>query len=185
MTRKEQLEFIARVAAPAQQSQKKHGIPASVTIAQAILESGWGKRAIGNNYFGIKRGAANVPYVEFTTHEYRNLQKQIVKADPNSREDDFRAFTSLEASVRAHGDLIALGKDKNGKLIYAAAMAAVDDPLVFAMRLKECGYATDPNYVDTIARLIKQWNLTQYDEKLPRQRELSGAPQPKAKGATA
>lgn len=161
MTRKEQLDFIGRVAPAAQQSQRKHGIPASVTIAQCILESGWGKRAIGNNYFGIKKGVANVPYVEFTTHEYRNGVKQQESAR-------FRAFPSLEASVRAHGDLIALGKDRSGKLIYAAAMAAVDDPLVFAMRLKECGYATDPNYVNTIARLIKQWNLTQYDERRPK-----------------
>ncbi len=185
MTRKEQLDFIARVAAAAQQSQKKHGIPASVIVAQAIIESGWGKRAIGNNYFGIKRGAANVPYVEFTTHEYRNLKKELVKADPDRREDDFRSFKSLEESVRAHGDLIALGKDRKGKLVYAAAMAAVDDPLVFAMRLKECGYATDPNYVELIAKLIKQWDLTRFDEKLPRQRELSVAPAPKPKGATA
>jgi flagellum-specific peptidoglycan hydrolase FlgJ len=54
MTRQDQLDFIASIAPAAQASEKKYGVPASVTIAQAILESAWGKRAIGNNYFGIK-----------------------------------------------------------------------------------------------------------------------------------
>lgn len=160
MARKEQLDFISRIAAPAQQSQKKHGIPASVTIAQCILESGWGKKALGNNFFGIKKGKANVPYIEFTTHEFKQTQKQSVE-----EKDKFRSFGSLEESVRAHGDLIAFGKDDKGGLRYAAAMAAVDDPLVYALRLKECGYSSDPNYVKKIADLMKQWDLAKYDQQ--------------------
>ncbi|MCU1308247.1 MAG: Mannosyl-glycoprotein endo-beta-N-acetylglucosamidase [Acidobacteriaceae bacterium] len=158
MARKEQLDFIAKVAAPAQQSQQKHGIPASVTIAQCILESGWGKKALGNNFFGIKKGKANVPYVEFTTHEFKQTKKL-------EEVDQFRSFGSLEESVRAHGDLIAFGRDGKGGLRYAAAMAAVDDPLVYALRLKECGYSTDPDYVKKIADLMKQWDLTKFDER--------------------
>lgn len=158
MARQEQLEFIAKVAAPAQQSQKKHGIPASVIIAQCILESGWGKQAPGNNYFGIKEGAANTPYVQFTTHEQDAAGKS-----KKEKKVKFRSFASLDECVAAHGDLIAFGKNQDGRLTYASAMGAVDDPLVFALRLKECGYASDKKYVEKVADLIKQWNLTKYD----------------------
>jgi flagellum-specific peptidoglycan hydrolase FlgJ len=66
--RQEQLDFIASIAPAAQASEKKYGVPASVTIAQAILESAWGKRAIGNNYFGIK---ARVGEAVLRVHHHR------------------------------------------------------------------------------------------------------------------
>src|SRR3954467_13374731 len=81
-----QLAFIAKVAPAAQKTQAEHGIPASVTIAQCILESGWGKCAPGNNYFGIKLGAAHGPYVEFTTHE------QDASGNARAERDNFRTF---------------------------------------------------------------------------------------------
>src|SRR4051794_35429256 len=99
MTRQEQLDFIASIAPAAQASEKKYGVPASITIAQAIQESGWGRRAIGNNYFGIKARRGE-QYVQFTTTEYNKTIKQKLQ-------DKFRLFPSAQASFDAHGKLIS------------------------------------------------------------------------------
>jgi flagellum-specific peptidoglycan hydrolase FlgJ len=149
MTRQDQLDFIASIAPAARASQKKYGVPASVTIAQAILESAWGKRALGNNYFGIKARVGEA-YQEFTTTEYNQTIKQKLV-------DKFRVFPSAQASFDAHGKLLSTTKK------YAAAMSVAHDPLAFALQLQRCGYATDPNYPKSLAALIQQWKLTQYD----------------------
>jgi flagellum-specific peptidoglycan hydrolase FlgJ len=147
--RQEQLDFIASIAPLAQASEKKYGVPASVTIAQAILESAWGKRAIGNNYFGIKARVGEA-YCEFTTTEYNQTIKQKLQ-------DKFRAFPSAQASFDAHGKLIANANR------YKPAMAVAHDPLAFALQLQRCGYSTNPNYPKILVALIEQWKLTQYD----------------------
>lgn len=150
-TRKEQAAFLAFAVPAAQASQRKWGVPASVIIAQAILESGWGKRALGNNYFGIKAGR-NQAYVEFTTHEYRNAIRE-------KQTDKFRAFAAPAESFDAHGRLLSQSKR------YKPAMAKAHDPFAFAIELQVCGYATDPNYAKHLAALMEQHKLTQFDLK--------------------
>lgn len=155
MTRKQQLGFIARIAPAAQASAKKRGVPASVTIAQAILESGWGKSQLAkaaNNFFGIKDSKRfNEGYCEFKTKEFRGGKEEVETAG-------FEAFKSETSCFDAHARLLAELER------YAPAMADADDPLVFAARLQECGYSTDPGYAKKLAALIAQFRLTQYDQ---------------------
>lgn len=167
-TRAQQSDFISAIAPAAQASQEKWGVPASITIAQAILESEWGLSGLAkppnNNLFGIKLShtlsAAGDPYVRFITTEYDPSKKKIVAS--------FRKFPDWKASVDAHDELL-------GSLPrYRPCMGVADDPLSFALQLHNCGYATDPNYPSELAGLIKQFNLTQYD-----------APKARTKGASA
>jgi flagellum-specific peptidoglycan hydrolase FlgJ len=191
VTKQDQLAFIAKVLPGALQSQKEHGMPASVTIAQAIDESGYGESGLAkecNNFFGIKAGK-NQDYKRYMTDEYYTVKpgdtiekiarafettaEVLKKANPQGLPSPlvagaklklrlpakFRKFASFDECVRAHCDLIALNER------YAPAIAETSEPLVFAMRLKECGYSTDDGYVQKLGRLIKQFSLNQYDVK--------------------
>ena len=156
MTRKEQLAFIARIAPAAQQSAAQTGVPASITIAQAILESGWGASGLAkqaNNFFGIKARRAD-DYAEFKTTEFRNgiAGKELAR---------FRKFTSEAQCFRAHAALLSQTER------YRPAMADADDPFVFAAKLRECGYSTDPAYASKLAGLITDFSLLGYDVKGP------------------
>lgn len=154
MTRAEQLDFIKRIAPGAQQGAAQFGVPASVTIAQAILESGWGKSQLSAkamNFFGIKARRAD-DYAEFKTVEFQKGKAQKQKAR-------FRKFGTIAESFAAHAQLLAETKR------YSPAMADADDPFVFAARLAECGYSTDPSYANKLASLITEFRLRDYDVK--------------------
>lgn len=154
--------FINRIGPMAQASQRQYGVPASVTIAQAILESsnksGWGQSRLAleaNNYFGIKhREGVDEPYVDFRTHEFFNKQDQIVMAH-------FRSFDSPEASFNAHAALLA------GLPRYAKAMRDKNDPGLFSEQLQDCGYSTDPEYAGRLKFLIGEYHLYEWDAAAP------------------
>ena len=78
----QQQNAFLKIAVPAAQfTQRMYGVPASITIAQAILESGWGKSELArsaNNYFGIKVPSSGA-YVEFETAEYVHEKKVMVR----------------------------------------------------------------------------------------------------------
>ncbi len=165
MTRKEQDDFITRIAPWAQFSQAKTGIPASIIIAQAILESSdklgnWGCSVLAakyNNFFGIKDTARfDEGYCELTTTEYEGLTPKKIVAR-------FEAFKDPQRSFEAHARIVA------GLPRYAKAMACTDDPAVFAQRLQEGSYSTNPKYAVLLMKLITQWNLTRFD--LPRKKK--------------
>jgi len=154
MNYRDKLDFIARVAPWAQMSQSKYGVPASIVIAQAILESNWGQSLLAaqaNNFFGIKDSRiANDGYVEFKTTE-------ILKGIPRRILARFEKFNDAQRSFDCHGRLL-------GTLPrYQKAMADSDDPFVFAARLYECGYSTDPAYPQKLASLITEFRLGEYD----------------------
>lgn len=154
MTPQEQ-SFLDATVPAAQACQQSCGVPASVTLAQAILESGWGNTGLAreaNNYFGIKAGAHATPdqYMEFPTAEYENGKRVMVEAE-------FAKYPSVAASFIAHGLLLSSAQR------YAPAMAVKDDPLAFAQQLQACGYSTSPTYASTLAELMREFNLMQYD----------------------
>lgn len=154
---KDRLALIDRVGPLATSSQQRYGVPASVTIAQAILESSWGRSALtqqARNWFGIKAREGE-RYKAFSTAEYFQGKRQIVPAK-------FRDFVSDGECFDEHGRLLAMSKR------YAPAMAVADDPLAFAAKLQQCGYATDPMYANELAALINQYNLTRFDVKRPK-----------------
>ena len=155
----QQNTFLRLVVPPAQAAQRKWGVPASVTIAQAILESsnqlGWGQSQLAreaNNYFGIKAVHATDPntYIELPTHEYIHGVCEMVEAD-------FARYQDAGESFDAHARLLATASR------YAPAMAVRSDPASFAGKLQSCGYSTSPTYASMLTKLISIYDLTQYD----------------------
>jgi flagellum-specific peptidoglycan hydrolase FlgJ len=158
-TKQEQLAFISNVAKAAMASQQKWGVPASITIAQAILESAWGGSTLTkrcNNYFGVKAKEGE-QYAEFKTEEYFGS----IGAPAKRVIAKFKVYPSPLEAFDAHGQLLAsLNR-------YAPAMHKADDPLAFAIELQHCGYSTDPNYPSKLAQLMKRHDLTRFDSPLP------------------
>ena len=146
-----QQSFIQQVAAGAIAAQRQYGVPAAVTIAQAIDESGWGQSQLAaqdNNLFGIK-GAGPAGSVLMPTQEYENGQWVTVDAP-------FRVYNSITESINDHGLLLATGSS------YKQAMADRADPDTFANDLTGV-YATDPNYGVSLINLMRLYNLYRYD----------------------
>ena len=158
-----ELDFIRRAAPGAQRGFREFGVPASVTIAQAILESGWGKSHIGsaNNYFGIKAqgptsfGPIAIGTVTVPTREVINGRSITV----NGR---FRKYRSMDDSMRDHGRFL---RDNSR---YKAAFTHSRDPNAFAQAIHRAGYATDPKYSSLLIGLMKQWDLYQFDRGAPK-----------------
>lgn len=156
MTRQEQFAFIEKIAPLARTSQEKYGVPASVTIAQAILESAWGKSVLtcsANNYFGIKCYHVSDPsahYATFRTEEFSGGITAAINAD-------FMVFLSPAACFDCHARLLANAPR------YRPAMADARDPLEFAARLQDCGYSTDPLYAKKLVQVITEFSLLNFD----------------------
>ncbi|MFE5318866.1 glycoside hydrolase family 73 protein [Paenibacillus sp. NPDC056579] len=137
--------FIDFIAPYAMNSMRQSGILASVTIAQAALESGWGNFAAGNNLFGIK-GEGQVR----DTQEYIDGRWITIK-------DGFRVYDSWEDSIRDHAQFLL----RNAR--YAAVIGERDYRQA-STALQQAGYATDPLYAQKLIRIIESWQLYQYDE---------------------
>ena len=150
-----QQAFIASIAPGAVAAQSRYGVPAAVTIAQAIDESGWGESSLAShdhNLFGIKgtgpAGTTNLP-----TTEYQN-------GHPVGQVASFRVYHSFAESINDHGKLLS----SSG--YYAQAMAARHNPDAFAHALTGV-YATDPSYGSTLVGLMQRYNLYRYDIAAP------------------
>jgi flagellum-specific peptidoglycan hydrolase FlgJ len=151
-----QEQFISSIAEAAVDSANSTGVPASVTIAQAILESYWGSSRLAreaNNYFGIKAQTrnGNAGSILFDVWEViggRNVMESQA----------FRAYTSVAESFVDHGRFFL----ENGR--YATAMAARDDPRQFAREVNRAGYATDPAYANKLIGLMDRYDLYRYDD---------------------
>jgi flagellum-specific peptidoglycan hydrolase FlgJ len=177
--RAEQYAFIASIAPAAKAAAVKFRVPASVSIAQAILESAWGQSHLSrqaNNYFGIKASTCGQDYLDLPTTEILTaaqltetlrqrpwvtvIAKMQLGADRfNVRlSDRFRKYASPAECFLARGEMIS------SEPRYAPAIADADDALVFAARLQQCGYSTDPQYAAKLARLMAEFRLAQYDD---------------------
>jgi peptidoglycan hydrolase-like protein with peptidoglycan-binding domain len=145
--------FLDRVAADAIKSQRQTGVPASVTLAQAVLESGWGKSTLStkaNNFFGIK-GEGPAGHVLMPTKEFLNGKWVTVNAK-------FRKYDSPAGSFADHGKFLR----ENSR--YANAFKHTDDAARFAREIHKAGYATDPAYSDKLISIIKQYGLERFDK---------------------
>lgn len=144
--------FIDRVSADAIRSQRETGVPASVTMAQAILESGWGRSGLArdaNNFFGIK-GEGPAGHVTMRTREVRNGQSVYENAN-------FRRYNSPAESFTDHGRFLR----DNPR--YANAFRHIDNPQRFAQEIARAGYATDPNYASLLNSIIQRHGLERFD----------------------
>ncbi len=140
--------FIDKMMPHAAAASRASGIPAQFIVAQAALETGWGRAeprgADGqpsHNIFGIKAGSNwTGPTAEATTTEY-------VDGVAQKRTERFRAYGSYAEAFKDYANLIA------GNPRYAAVLGA-RDPVAFAQGMARAGYATDPAYADKLTRII-------------------------------
>ena len=150
-----QQAFVSLVAPGAIAAQQRYGIPAAVTIAQAIDESGWGQSELAtadHNLFGIK-GTGPAGSDMRPTQEYEN-GIWVTRTAP------FRVYHNIAESIADHSQLLATDQ------AYQHAMAARHVPDAFAAALTGV-YATDPDYGSNLIALMRLYNLYRYDSATP------------------
>lgn len=149
-------DFVAQLAPLAATDQQNTGVPASLTIAQAALESAWGASSLSvkaNNLFGIK-GEGPAGSIRMQTSEYvKGARVQIYAY--------FRMYHSWAESIQDHSRLIMNGVA--GDRRYAGALNT--DGKTAARIVAKAGYATDPQYADKLIQIMDQNGLYQYDAK--------------------
>ena len=141
--------FVQQHSRSAQAAAAATGIPANFMLAQAALETGWGKREIigadgsaSHNLFGIKAGAGwTGPTVDVSTTEY-------LAGRPQKVIQRFRAYASEAESFADYARLMSNSPR------YAAVTAAGGDAKAFASGLQKAGYATDPAYASKLGKVI-------------------------------
>lgn len=164
MTQKQFIELIGPLATADYQ---KTGVLASITIAQACLESAYGTSELAvnaRNYFGMKKNLSGNTwksawdgksfYTKKTGEEYVVGVHTTITAD-------FRKYPSLEKSIEDHS--LYLTQAKNGNKLRYAGLKGCSNYKKAAQIIKDGGYATSSTYVSKLCNLITKWNLTQYD----------------------
>jgi flagellar protein FlgJ len=137
-------QFVQRIRPLAEQVAAKLGVATESVIAQAALETGWGRSlpadagGSSNNFFGIKAGAG------WSGDRVASMTQEVSGGNVVSQVQPFRAYQSAEASMGDYAALIG------GSSRYAAARNTGSDVRAFATALKQGGYATDPDYVQKI-----------------------------------
>lgn len=149
-------EFIEQIAKYVQKYASSYGILVhSPIIAQAILESGWGKSKLAStyhNYFGLKCGTKwTGKSVNMTT------QEEYTAGTLTTIKDNFRVYDNMEEGVKGYFEFIQLSRYSNLK--------GITDPKTYLETIKADGYATSSSYVNNTYVLVTQYNLTQYDRK--------------------
>ena len=126
---------------------QRTGVPASITLAQGIIESGSGLSTLavnGNNHFGIKC--------------HNNWKGGTMKMDDDRKDECFRTYDSPEQSFRDHSDFLRY-RDRY-KFLFDLDRR---DYKGWAFGLKQAGYATDPSYANKLIRCIEQYDLSRFD----------------------
>lgn len=144
-----QEKYISTYAEIAVQEMYRSGIPASITLAQGMLESGNGRSELAvksNNHFGIKC--------------HNNWNGGRVYHDDDAKGECFRKYDHVHQSYRDHSDFLRY-RDRY-KFLFDLKPT---DYKGWAYGLKKAGYATDPSYPTKLIRLIEEYRLYQYDTK--------------------
>lgn len=139
-------DYIDRWKDVAISEQEQHGIPASITLAQGLLESGAGSSRLateGNNHFGIKC--------------HKDWQGETMLRDDDAPNECFRVYESAHESFADHSRFLLR------KRYESLFLLPVDDYKGWAHGLKQCGYATDPNYANRLISIIERYSLYNYD----------------------
>jgi len=142
-----QEEYIKKYCQVAVEEMGRTGVPASITLAQGILESGSGTSQLsikGNNHFGIK------------CHSDWTGGKMY--ADDDAKNECFRMYANASESFRDHSDFL-----RNNKRYASLFQLDPTDYRGWAMGLKKAGYATSPTYATRLIEIIENYSLAQYD----------------------
>lgn len=141
--------YIKKYRKTAIKEMRRYGIPASITLAQGILESGNGNSRLakkGRNHFGIK-----------CTSDWNG---RTIKEDDDKKDECFRRYRKVKHSYRDHSEFIA--KKKRYAFLFEYDKR---DYKAWAYGLKQAGYATNPNYPTLLITLIDKYNLHKYDKR--------------------
>ncbi len=160
-------QFIAKMGPIAQQDYHNTGILASVTLAQAILESGWGKSGltqVSNNLFGIKASTSKSTWKNSTwTGQYVTVKtKEEYSGKVVTITARFRKYSSVADSIADHSAYLRYSK--NGSKYRYAGITSTKSYMTQLRIIKNGGYATSSNYVSQLASIIKSYNLTKWDK---------------------
>ena len=154
-------EYIERYKALAIRQMVEYGIPASITLAQACLESGDGNSTLaveGNNHFGIK---------------CHGWQGATIHHDDDLLQECFRKYDKVEDSYRDHSEFLRY-RDRYAFLFELERT----DYRGWAYGLKKAGYATAPEYAQRLIAIIEQNNLSQYDGIAAEDPDIEAIPTP-------
>ena len=163
----DQEKFIAKIGPMAKADMAKNGILACITIAQAILESGWGKSELAvnaNNLFGMKKSLSGNTWRGSTwdgKSVYSMQTKEVYATGPATVQADFRAYSSWQASVNDHSAYL-IGA-KNGSSLRYKGLQGCTDYKKAAQIIKDGDYATATDYVSKLCKLIEQYDLTKFN----------------------
>lgn len=140
-------EYILKYKDDAIREMMRSGVPASITLAQGILESGDGNSPLavyGNNHFGVKC--------------HNDWEGETMRIDDDEKDECFRKYESVDGSFRDHSEFLTT------RSRYAFLFdLKITDYKGWAKGLKKAGYATNPKYADLLIMLIEKNNLNQYD----------------------
>ncbi len=152
-------QYIAAAVPGAQRGWREFGVPPSVTIAQSILESGWGRSGLAandRNYFGIKCFNGSPGTIASGCHSYKTTE--CTKAGScYGTTATFRTYATVADSFRDHGRFLRVNSR------YKPAFAYTRNADAFLYQIWKAGYATDPQYVSKVRGLMQSHNLYQYD----------------------
>ena len=148
---------------------KKSGILASISLAQFILESGYGKSELAqnaNNVFGMKKSLSGNTWSGSTWDGKGTYTKKTKEDDGTGKlytiTADFRKYKDIETSIADHSAY--LNGAKNGSKLRYAGLKGCKDYKKAAKIIKDGGYATSTTYVSKLCSIIEKWKLTQYDK---------------------
>ena len=142
-------EYVLQWKATAIQQMSLYKIPASITLAQGILESGSGNSQlarVGNNHFGIK---------------CHGWEGKTMFMDDDEKGECFRVYASAEDSYKDHSEFLTVNKRYNSLFELKS-----DDYKGWAKGLKEAGYATSSTYAEALIHLIEELKLDEFDQNV-------------------
>lgn len=161
-------DVIAKVGPLFTADQKKSGILASVSLAQFILECGYGKTELAqnaNNCFGMKKVLSGNTWSGSTWDGKSVYRKKTQEQKPDGTEytvtADFRKYSCIEDSIADHSAYL-LGAKNGEKLRYEGLKNETDYKKAIQI-IKDGGYATDVQYVQKICNIIERWDLSKYN----------------------
>ena len=149
--------------------QKKTGILASVSMAQFILESWYGRSELAlmsQNCFGMKEVISGNTWPGSTWNGHSVYKKKTGEEDENGRQYTitarFRKYKSIEESIADHSAYLLHARNESGKLRYAGVKNCKSYKKA-AKIIKKGGYATSSSYVSELCEVIERWNLTRFN----------------------
>jgi flagellum-specific peptidoglycan hydrolase FlgJ len=152
-------EFVKKYYPEAKKVEEETGFHYLITLAQGALESGWGKKALGNNFFGIKWTEGNKQDKQLiTTTEYLSRSNvkfpEVIKVEKAGKlykytvKDWFRKYATPAEGFADHINFFL----KNPR--YAKALLVKDNPEKFFEEIAKAGYATAPDYAEQLKAMM-------------------------------